>query len=761
MISISLKKLLTKHESRSVIQATIGCLNSHIIIEDTENRLLLGDRSYNAPKKYPIEVAGEVIGWVSGSDTASAIAELISYLAIKEYEKKTLANELLAKYRESTLLYEISHKISATLELKQVTKLVLEEAQRIIQATSGSVLLFNQPNNHLNVVSSFGKEWEKNSLLTFENTIFVNILCSGKGEIVNEVLSDSRFTALSPQSRSFIGVPLKTKDRVIGVIELGNSTPDSYTSEDLRLLTILALQASSAIENAVLHEKQLQESRREALLFRLASQIRHSLNLETILETAVSEIHSLLQVDRCQFIWYKPTEKNSSFIQHPTNIWEVVTESKESELPILIGDYSVKEMGTFTQQLLNMEIVRVDDVGNLSDSVMQEFFTQRNFVSLFALPIQTRSGSIGAIVLGTNQEIRPWCDHEVELLQAVANQLAIALDQAELYREAATAATTAQAQAQQLKQTLYELQQAQTQLVQSEKMSSLGCLVAGVAHEINNPVNFIYGNLTYVNEYTNNLLNLLDLYRQYCVDPVPKIKEQIEEIDLEFMIEDFPKLISSMQVGVDRIREIVASLRNFSRLDQAEMKPVNVHDGIDSTLMILHHRLKGTGERPEIKVIKEYGNLPSVECYAGQLNQVFMNIISNAIDAIEEQSAPGVITINTDVINAHQKSEIPSHILISIRDNGSGILEETRKHLFDPFFTTKQVGKGTGLGLSISYQIVVEKHGGFIKCLSKPGEGAEFLIEIPVKPTVAKKLKRNGDRIINFPINSQTYSYPI
>jgi two-component system, NtrC family, sensor kinase len=293
----------------------------------------------------------------------------------------------------------------------------------------------------------------------------------------------------------------------------------------------------------------------------------------------------------------------------------------------------------------------------------------------------------------------------------------------------------AQAQAKKLEQSLKELQQTQAQLIQAEKMSSLGLLVAGVAHEINNPVNFIYGNLKYVSDYTNGLLKLVDLYQQFYRNPVPAVKEYIETIELDFLIDDLPKILHSMKVGAERICEIVLSLRNFSRLDEAEMKRVDIHEGLDSTLLILQNRFKQKVEHGAIELVKNYGNVPLVDCYAGQLNQVFMNVISNAIDALDSyncersiseiQANPAKITITTEVLETN-------YVSIRIADNGPGITEAVKERLFDPFFTTKPVGKGTGLGLSISYQIVVEKHKGKLRCVSEPGQGTELWIEIPL-----------------------------
>ncbi|VXD17279.1 sensor histidine kinase [Planktothrix paucivesiculata] len=289
-----------------------------------------------------------------------------------------------------------------------------------------------------------------------------------------------------------------------------------------------------------------------------------------------------------------------------------------------------------------------------------------------------------------------------------------------------------QQKATELEKTLTQLKQTQTQLLQSEKMSSLGQLVAGIAHEINNPVSFIFGNITYAKEYTDSLLHLISLYQTHYPQPVPEIQTEIDELDLEFITSDLQKMFNSMLTGSQRISDIVLSLRSFSRLDEADIKTIDLHENLDNTLMILKHRLKAQASRPKIKIVKNYGNIPLIHCYVGQLNQVFMNIFINAIDALEtvQQNSPPQISIHTDIVTDSQPKK---WVQIQISDNGSGMAETVRSRIFEPFFTTKPVGRGTGMGLAISYQIIVEKHQGQLLCTSTPGEGSTFIITLPIR----------------------------
>ncbi|MEH1869151.1 MAG: ATP-binding protein [Nostoc sp.] len=469
--------------------------------------------------------------------------------------------------------------------------------------------------------------------------------------------------------------------------------------------------------------------REKILKTRLSSQIRNSLDLNTILSTVVVEVRELLQIDRCQFFWCHQEDESTSF--------ELSQQACAPDLPEPLGCSPIQNVEALSEAIVQGNLLCFDDIATdpWLDFKNRNLLVTLGFKSLLTVSVQTQSGRLGVIVCEHSRALRSWSDEEVELIRGVADQLAIAIDQVQLYNQSRAATAAATTQAEQLNQVLHNLKQTQAQLIQTEKMSSLGQLVAGVAHEINNPVNFIYGNLTHVNEYTLGLLELVELYQKSNANPTHEVQAHIEAIDLDFMAEDLPKILTSMKMGANRIREIVLSLRNFSRLDEADMKPVNIHEGIDSTLLILQNRLKQTSGNTGIEIVKEYGDIPLVDCYAGQLNQVFMNLISNAIDALDNYNSqrtledieanPSQIVIRTQLRN-------PDRITIQIADNGAGITPAVKQRLFDPFFTTKPAGKGTGLGLAISAQIVAEKHNGAIWCISEPGQGAEFWVEIPI-----------------------------
>ncbi|MGF1990841.1 MAG: ATP-binding protein [Nostoc sp. ZfuVER08] len=401
----------------------------------------------------------------------------------------------------------------------------------------------------------------------------------------------------------------------------------------------------------------------------------------------------------------------------------------------------VCDFPNYFQALKEEQVIAVSNVHSdrRTSEFSETYTTPLGITSMLDARIWSRGEVIGVVCCEHLGVQRQWTLEEESFISSISDFVRLVIESRDRkIAEEALRQSEMQLrqQTQQLEEALKELQHTQVQMLQNEKMSSLGQLVAGVAHEINNPVNFIYGNIAPAHDYIHNLLNLIQLYQEYYPDPIPVIQSKIVAIDLEFLMEDLPKLLSSIKIGAERIQQIVVSLRNFSRLDEAEYKAVDIHEGIDSTLLILDNRLKARPDRPAIQIIKEYDNLPLIECYAGQLNQVFMNILTNAIDALEERHQQqsqqktkpslGVILIRTKIINKNQ-------ITIKIADNGLGIPEKIKQRIFDPFFTTKPIGKGTGMGMSISYQIVTKNHHGTIECISSPHQGTAFVIVIPLK----------------------------
>ncbi|BAB73957.1 trifunctional serine/threonine-protein kinase/ATP-binding protein/sensor histidine kinase [Anabaena sp. FACHB-709] len=384
--------------------------------------------------------------------------------------------------------------------------------------------------------------------------------------------------------------------------------------------------------------------------------------------------------------------------------------------------------------------VVLSDASNEGSFILDPYIIKQDIKSIICTSILNQGKLIGILYLENNLIVGAFTADRIQILKLLSTQAAISLENARLYANLEEKIEERTRELNEnnlrLRQTLHELKLTQTQLIQTEKMSSLGQMVAGIAHEINNPVSFIHGNLSHIDNYANDLLTLIDIYRSIYPEATPEIEEFLENIDVDFIKEDMPKTLSSMKIGTQRIREIVLTLRNFSRLDEADMKPVDIHEGIESTLLILQSRLQAKPGKPAIEIIKNYAELPKVECYTGQLNQVFMNILNNAIDSLEKlnrehnleeiKTDASAIAIRTEVVN-------PDLVAISIKDNGLGMSDSVRQRIFDPFFTTKPIGQGTGLGLSISYQIVVDKHRGSIECISTPGQGAEFIIQIPCR----------------------------
>lgn len=402
------------------------------------------------------------------------------------------------------------------------------------------------------------------------------------------------------------------------------------------------------------------------------------------------------------------------------------------ELPI--SEYPVY----FNALLENQAIVVEETLTDLrTEELATAYWVPLNISSTIDEPIRLGGQTVGVLCVEQVGESDYWTPEDQNFVRSIADLVSLALEARERHRAEAREREKALA----LELTLEELKKTQTQLIQTEKMSSLGQIVAGVAHEINNPVSFIYGNLVPARQYFKDLIQLIEVYKKNYPEPIEEVQQLISEIDLDFLATDCHNLMNSMQVGAERIQEIVSSLQIFSRQTKSELKAVDIHEGIDHMLLILQHRLNAKTDGYRIEVIKNYSELPKVTCYASQLNQVFMNILNNAIDALENQQSPRVITICTKVINSldlqeesvNKTNSLPKFVSISITDNGIGMDKDTLAKIFDPFYTKKPVGSGTGLGLSISYEIVVEKHQGKLHFVSASKQGTECIIEIPVR----------------------------
>ncbi|MGB6294656.1 MAG: GAF domain-containing protein [Rivularia sp. (in: cyanobacteria)] len=532
--------------------------------------------------------------------------------------------------------------------------------------------------------------------------------------------------------RAYALTPIFVGQKLWGLLGAYQHTaPREWESLEVEFLAQVANQLGVAIQSADLLSKtqfradeQRQSAQQQQILFDVVAKIRESLDLETIFKTTAQEIRRSMRADRVAVFRF---HEETDYISGEFIAEDVLAEFKPAN-GTQFEDYCFGE--NYVPQYTKGKVLTVPNIHKAGyDDCYIESLEELEIKAYILIPLMEGKRLWGLLCVHQCSRYRNWKNEEIKFVTQVAAQLSVALKQATLLGKT-------REQAEQLTLTLKDLQKAQIQMIQSEKMASLGQLVAGIAHEINNPVGFIYGNLQHAHEYTQELMKCLRLYQKNYPQPVVEIEEYLKETDIEFLFEDIPSLFQSMQVGTDRIRDIVLSLRNFSRLDEAEVKEVDIHDGIDSTLMILQNRLKPEVNTVQIKIVKDYEALPKVNCFPGPLNQVFMNLLTNAIDALEEHNKqrtpqdiktnPSEIQISTSVIDV-------DWVTISIADNGSGIPLEIQEQIFNPFFTTKPVGKGTGLGLSISYQIVTEKHDGKLYFHSTPGEGAEFIVKIPIK----------------------------
>lgn len=509
--------------------------------------------------------------------------------------------------------------------------------------------------------------------------------------------------------RSTLATAMWYRGQVNGVIGLYQCDRErEWLDWEQQLLEEVGNQVAIAINQAKIYSETRRQVERESLLRLVTNQIRSTLDLDTILQTVVREVRQLLDTDRVVIYQFFQDWQGSVVVEDIAEPWASVL-GEMGQDNCFSGEYAHLYQGGRIRAINNILQAGLD---SCHINFLRRLQVQANLI----VPILIGTKLWGLLIAHECRDSRVWQSWEMDLLQQLGNQVAIAIHQAELHAQVQESAIQAQAQAQQLEQVLHDLRETQAQLIQTEKLSSLGQMVAGIAHELNNATTFIYANLPYAQTYAESMIEALALYKTVLPNPPDAIAQFSAQSELEFVREDFPNLLHSMKVGADRLKELVLTLRNFARLDEADRKPVDLHEGIESSLVILQHRFR-TGVRIE----KQYGVLPKVECRAGQINQVFLNLLNNALDAAGSR---GEITIRT----WHD----PNSVTVAIQDNGAGVPLDIQTRIFDPFFTTKAVGQGTGLGLSIAHRIVVEGHGGQLRCISQPGQGAEFQVELPL-----------------------------
>ncbi|KST66251.1 GAF domain-containing sensor histidine kinase [Mastigocoleus testarum] len=531
--------------------------------------------------------------------------------------------------------------------------------------------------------------------------------------VIDEYLSQQ-------QPKSLLCLPLLNQGHLIGIVYLENHlTSGVFTSDRIEMLKFLCSQAAISLENARLYTEEKEKNHLLAFQSTVSHIAARNDKLSAMLQQFCQVIVDHLEAAFAR-IWILNSESNILELKASAGIYTHLN-----------GDHQYVPVGKFKIGLIAQERAPhlTNDVLNDPRISNPEWARKQEMVAFAGYPLMIGDELLGVVAMFARA---PLSVDRLTSLKVVATEISLGIRRKLLEASVEQKAVV-------LEKTLKELHISQAHLVQSEKMSSLGQLVAGVAHEINNPVNFVHANIAPAVRYASDLLNLIELYQKHYPEPHEDIENEIQAIEPDYIRDDFIKLLNSIKSGTVRIRQIVLSLRNFSRLDEAEFKQVDIHEGIDSTLMILQNRLKAQLNQPKIQVIKEYADLPLVDCYPSQLNQVFMNILVNAIDALDEynlQRTPEEIKANPSHINISTEVTGNKWIVIRIADNAPGIPEDIKSKLFDPFFTTKEVGKGTGLGLSISYQIIVDKHSGKLHFYSTPGQGTEFVIEIPVYQSI-------------------------
>ena len=655
--------------------------------------------------------------------------------------QKALIVQMQQQVQLSNLLNEINNEIRSTLDIEQILTSACRLLGQALQCSRVSILV-KESNTEKSLVTrgeynAGDYPMQLGMKVPITDNPHLAAVVSGQESLALTKFLD--FPGLNTQTRqmaetleikSMLAIATRYQGEVNGIIGLHQCDRErEWTDWERQLLEGVASQLAIAINQAKLYSKTRRQAEKESLLRLIGNQIRSTLDLGTILQTAVREVRQLLQCDRVIMYQFEDNWQGTVVVEDMTVPWPSILGEMGAD-KCFRGDYA-----DFYQQ---GRVRAINDIFNAGlEPCHVDFLDSLQVKANLIVPIVTsRSEEIllskaessnlkpgklwGLLIAHECGDMRNWQRQETELLSQLADQMAIAIQQAELYSQVREAAVKSQAQTQQLQAALQELRSTQQQLIQTEKMSGLGQMVAGIAHEINNANNFIHANLFHAQEYFKVLNEALELAGDACPEAAEALVRINEELELDYIREDFGKLLNSMREGSGRIRSIVTTLRSFSRLDHSEFKAVDLNEGLESSLFMLQNKLKSN-----VKIDKQYGSLPVVKCHAGQINQVFFNLIDNALDAIDSTKKPGELTIRTLV------SE-PGWVTISVRDTGSGIPPEIQDKIFDPFFTTKPVGSGTGLGLSVCYQVIVQAHGGKIRCISQVGGGTELIVELPL-----------------------------
>jgi signal transduction histidine kinase len=627
----------------------------------------------------------------------------------------------------------ICQTFNSTLRLEELMTTLCQTLRELSEADRSALILYQNDVWQVCAIADREQSCLKNLPLEQNQSVPFGLIQAVQFSMQAITLEDWNGEAdhylVQHRPESALGLPILNQGNLVGILYLENRlTRNVFTTDRIFMLNFLCTQAAIALKNARLYAREQQRSeelRSQATLLNFRASVDEILvcgdNLQKMMQDCTQVIVNHLDATFAR-IWTLNAQENCLELQASAGLYTHI-DGAHSRVPV--GQFKIGLIAEECRPHLTNQVLTDPRVGD------KAWAAREGLVAFAGYPLLVNDQLLGVIALFSRQ---PLSDQVLTALAVAANQIALGIRRKQAEMALQQSESQLSQKSQELAQVLSNLQHTQLKMVQSEKMSALGNLVAGVAHEINNPIGCIVGNVSAVRDSIHDLFNVIDLYQQKFPQPGAEIEEELEAIDLEYLRKDLPKLVKAMKDGGDRIKSISRSLSNFSRSDTDAKQQFNLHEGIDSTVMILRHRLKANEHRPEIEVITEYGKIPMIYCFPGQLNQVFMNILANAIDALDEliqgksfaeiQAQPNQIKIQTTAKN--------NQVRITIADNGKGMPEDVRERIFDNLFTTKKIGKGTGLGLAIAQQIMVEKHGGAIEVNSKLGKGTEFIVTLPL-----------------------------